>query len=56
MPTREADYLERRAVAATRLAQQATHPAAVRAHYAMATAYLARLYPEPEAADESSAA
>lgn len=38
-------YLERRAEAAIRLAQSARHPAAVRAHYAMASTYLARLYP-----------
>ncbi len=48
MLRKEADYLERRAAAAIKLAQQATCPAAVRAHYVMASAYLARLYPEPD--------
>lgn len=44
----EASYLERRAAAAIELAQRATCPAAVKAHYMMASAYLARLYPEPD--------
>lgn len=52
---READYLEHRATAALELAQRATHPAAVKAHYAMAAAYLARLYPEPDC-DQGQAA
>lgn len=39
------DYLERRAEDAIRLAQSAQHPAAVRAHYSMASNYLSRLYP-----------
>lgn len=39
------DYLEQRARAALELAQAAQHPAAVRAHYAMASVYLSRLYP-----------
>ena len=38
-------YLERRAEAAMLLAQTAQHPAAVRSHYEMASAYLSRLYP-----------
>jgi len=45
---REANYLEHRATAELELAQRATHPAAVKAHYVMAAAYLARLYPEPD--------
>lgn len=44
----ESEYLKRRAEAATQLAQHAAHPRAVRAHYAMASAYLDRLYPSPE--------
>ena len=44
----EANYLERRATAALELAQRATHRAAVKAHCAMADAYLARLYPDPD--------
>lgn len=52
---REEDYLEHRATAALELAQRATHPAAVKAHYAMAAAYLARLYPEPDC-DQGQAA
>ena len=43
------DYLERRAEAALQLAQNAEHPAVVRAHYLMAGLYLDRLYnPQPE--------
>lgn len=38
------DYLERRADDAIRLAQSAQHPAAVRAHYVMASNYLSRLH------------
>ena len=49
MAREEVEYLERRVVAATELAQRATHPAAVKAHYTMATAYLARLYPDMHA-------
>lgn len=44
----EANYLERRATAALELAQRATHRTAVKAHYAMADAYLARVYPDPD--------
>jgi len=52
----EAAYLQRRAETATHLATRAAHPGAVRAHYAMAQAYLDRLHPAPEkAADRRSA-
>ena len=40
----ESDYLERRAEAELEAAQAAAHPAAVRAHYNLASAYLERLY------------
>ena len=40
------DYLERRAEEELDLAQQASHPAAVRAHYHLLGHYLDRLYPE----------
>ena len=43
MPDSEANYPERRAEDAIRLAQTARHPAAVRAHYVMASKYLSRL-------------
>jgi hypothetical protein len=45
MSLEDSQYLERRAEEAIRLAQQARHPAAVRAHYSMASNYLSRLYP-----------
>jgi hypothetical protein len=48
MSPHEASYLERRAAAAIQLAQAASHPAAVKAHDTMASAYLARLYPEDQ--------
>ena len=38
------NYLEKRAEAEISLAQTATHPAAVRAHYLLAGMYLDRLY------------
>ncbi len=47
MTQNEAGYLERRASKAIEMAEKATHPVAARAHYLMAAAYLARLYPEP---------
>lgn len=45
MTSCDRDYLERRAENAIGLAQTATHPAAVHAHYTMASIYLSRLYP-----------
>lgn len=42
------DYLERRAEAQLELAQSATDPRAVRAHYELANSYLDRLYGEGE--------
>ncbi len=44
MPEFEKDYFQRRAEAELRLAQAATHPAAVRAHYLLAGLYLDRIY------------
>jgi hypothetical protein len=55
MSQTEASYLERRATAAIELAQRASCPAAVRAHYVMASHYLARLYPENDG-DQAKAA
>ena len=51
-------YLERRAEEAIRLAQSAHHPAAVRAHYTMASHYLSRLYDDdcPQPQNKSSGA
>jgi hypothetical protein len=40
----DSDYLERRAEEELEAAQAAAHPAAVRAHYTLASAYLERLY------------
>jgi hypothetical protein len=52
MATDDPNYLEWRAEEAIRLAQSAQHPAAVRAHYTMASHYLSRLYdddgPQPQ--------
>lgn len=42
------DYLERRAEAQLELAQSATDPRAVRAHYELANSYLDRLYGEAD--------
>ena len=39
------DYFARRAEEEAVLAQQATHPAAVAAHYQLSTAYLDRAHP-----------
>jgi hypothetical protein len=44
MSHEEAEYWERRAEAEIALAQQASHQAAVRAHYELASAYLDRIY------------
>lgn len=40
----EREYLEKRAEAELAAAQAARHPAAVRAHYVLASEYLERLY------------
>ena len=48
----DSHYLEKRAEQEIELAQSATHPAAVRAHYLLAGHYLDKLYGEefePEA-------
>lgn len=44
MDRNETAYLKARADSELELAQQATHPAAVRAHYMLAGLYLDRLY------------
>ncbi|HZG10348.1 MAG TPA: hypothetical protein VEZ70_15365 [Allosphingosinicella sp.] len=44
MSHEEAEYWERRAEAEIALAQQASHQAAVRAHYELASAYLDRIH------------
>jgi hypothetical protein len=46
MSYEERDYLEHRAEAEIRLAQQARHQRAVQAHYELASAYLDRLHGE----------
>ena len=52
----DGSYFERRAVQEVELAVQATHPAAVAAHYRMANAYLERAGAAvvPEASPEAS--
>jgi hypothetical protein len=47
----DAEYFARRAEQEVKLAQQATDPAAVWAHYQLSTAYLERLDPTPPAND-----
>ncbi len=42
----DADYFARRAEEEVRLAQRASHPAAVAAHYHLSKAYLERLQPK----------
>jgi hypothetical protein len=44
MSHEELDYLEQRAEAEIRLAQQARHRRAVQAHYELASAYLDRIH------------
>ena len=46
MSHEDPDYLEQRAKAELRLAQQASHQNAVQAHYELASAYLDRLHGE----------
>lgn len=46
--TLEQDYYYRRAENELRLAQEANHPAAVKAHYVLAGFYLDRVYGQPE--------
>lgn len=46
------DYLYRRAEQELELAQAATHPAVVRAHYLLADSYLDSLYAEPSTAGD----
>ena len=46
MSHEDQDYLESRAEAEIRLAQQARHQRAVQAHYELASAYLDRLHGE----------
>lgn len=50
MPPEDVDYLEQRAEAQLELAQTATDPRAVQAHYDLATAYLERIHGEVEEA------
>jgi hypothetical protein len=52
----DGSYFERRAVQEVEMAVQATHPAAVAAHYRMANAYLERAgaVVVPEASPEAS--
>lgn len=51
MSSEDKAYLIARAEAELELAQRASHPHAVRAHYEIASSYLDRVYPE-EAKDE----
>ena len=46
MSHEDSDYLEERAEAEIRLAQQARHHRAVQAHYELASAYLDRIHGE----------
>jgi hypothetical protein len=48
MKTDDRRYYLRRAEAELDLAQRATHPAAVRAHYVIANHYLDRVYGKPQ--------
>ena len=50
MPDAERLYLERRAEDELDRAQQAEHPAAVKAHYELLGCYLSRLFPEEKKA------
>ncbi|MBB3878068.1 hypothetical protein [Sphingomonas pseudosanguinis] len=46
-PEIDEDYFYQRAETELELAQKATHPAAVRAHYIIANHYLDRVYSQP---------
>lgn len=46
MSSDDTDYLEQRAEAEIELAQHATDPRVVQAHYTLANAYLDRIHPE----------
>jgi len=48
-PEIDEDYFYQRAETELELAQKATHPAAVRAHYIIANHYLDRVYNQPGA-------
>ena len=48
-PEIDEDYFYQRAETELELAQKATHPAAVRAHYIIANHYLDRVYSQPDA-------
>ena len=47
----DCDYFEKRAEAEIELAQRARDSRAVQAHYDLASAYLDRIYGEPEGAE-----
>lgn len=53
--TDDSDYLYTRAEAELDMAQRATHPAAVSAHYHLANAYLDRIYGKPASDEETRA-
>ena len=44
----DVDYFERRAEEEIELAQRSVDTRAVKAHYELASAYLDKIYPEPE--------
>ncbi len=48
------DYFARRAEQEVRLAQRATHPAAVAAHYRLSTAYLERVQSAPPSREDTA--
>ncbi|WP_294246371.1 hypothetical protein [uncultured Sphingomonas sp.] len=49
-PEIDENYFYQRAETELELAQKATHPAAVRAHYIIANHYLDRVYSQPDSA------
>ncbi|WP_230481154.1 hypothetical protein [Sphingomonas sp. Leaf21] len=55
-PEIDEDYFYQRAETELELAQKATHPAAVRAHYIIANHYLDRVYSQSEKPDVIEAA
>lgn len=55
MSSDDTDYLEARAEAEIELAQHATDPRVVQAHYTLANAYLDRIHPEEEGDPASGA-
>jgi hypothetical protein len=54
MPDKSASYFEERAEEELEMAQRATHPKAVKAHYELAGFYLDRVHGAPEETEQTN--